>query len=97
MYFRVITIGKKKKKKKKVAVEVPYSVSTPINVARNTEISGVDIIRTDVPLIIRLLEFAKSEAQTDEDLHFVAKNLVELSNSEYGPLTMDHYRKIVTM
>jgi hypothetical protein len=38
-----------------------------------------DVIKLTVPLVIKLLEFAKEEAESDLDLHFIAENLVELS------------------
>ena len=54
-----------------------------------------DVIHVDVPLMLRLLEYARNEAKNDEDLHYVAKNLESLSNSD-GTLTMEHYSKITT-
>jgi hypothetical protein len=38
-----------------------------------------DVIKLTVPLAIKLLEFAREEAESDLDLHFIAENLVELS------------------
>jgi hypothetical protein len=34
-----------------------------------------DIITVDVPLFIRLLEYAREDAQTDMDLHDVTDNI----------------------
>ena len=53
-----------------------------------------DVIKLDVPLFIRLLEFAREDAQADVDLHFVADNAIRLS-TEGETLTMDHYNDIV--
>lgn len=53
-----------------------------------------DVIRVDVPLMIRLLEYAREDAKNDVDLHKVAKKLIELSE-EGEVLSMDHYDKIV--
>lgn len=53
-----------------------------------------DVIRVDVPLMIRLLEYAREDAKNDLDLHKVAKKLIELSE-EGEVLSMDHYDKIV--
>lgn len=53
-----------------------------------------DIITTDVPLFIRLLEYAREDAQTDMDLHDVAENIIRLSESG-KTLTMDDYSAIV--
>jgi hypothetical protein len=53
-----------------------------------------DTIQVDVPLMIRLLEYAREDANSDVDLHFLAERLVELS--EYGnTLDMANYDDIV--
>jgi hypothetical protein len=53
-----------------------------------------DTITVDVPLFIRLLEYAREDAQTDMDLHNVADNIIDLSE-EGEVLTMDNYNAIV--
>ena len=53
-----------------------------------------DTIIVDVPLFIRLLEYAREDAQTDMDLHNVAENIIDLSE-EGEVLTMDNYNAIV--
>jgi hypothetical protein len=53
-----------------------------------------DTITVDVPLFIRLLEYAREDAQTDMDLHNVAENIIDLSE-EGEVLTMDNYNAIV--
>lgn len=53
-----------------------------------------DNIVTDVPLFIRLLEYAKEDAQTDMDLHQVTENALELMHSGQV-LTMKQYDQIV--
>ena len=53
-----------------------------------------DIITVDVPLFIRLLEFAREDAKTDMDLHKATENI--LAMSEGGKtLTMDDYDGII--
>jgi hypothetical protein len=53
-----------------------------------------DKITVDVPLFIRLLEYAREDAQTDMDLHNVAENIIRLSeNGE--TLSMKDYDAIV--
>ena len=54
-----------------------------------------DIISVDVPLFIRLLEYAREDAKTDMDLHDVAENIIKLS-AEGKPLTMANYDAIVS-
>jgi hypothetical protein len=53
-----------------------------------------DTITVDVPLFIRLLEYAREDAQTDMDLHDVADNIISLSSTG-KTLTMDDYSSIV--
>lgn len=54
-----------------------------------------DVIKLDVPLMIRLLEYAREDAKDDIDLHLVAERLIEMS--EYGDvLDMASYEDIVS-
>jgi len=53
-----------------------------------------DTITVDVPLFIRLLEYAREDAKTDMDLHNVAENIIDLSE-EGQVLSMDDYNAIV--
>jgi hypothetical protein len=67
------------------------STAKAISVKENTK--GIDTITVDVPLMIRLLEYAREDAQTDMDLHHVAERLIALSQSGQ-PLSMQDYNKI---
>jgi hypothetical protein len=53
-----------------------------------------DKITVDVPLFIRLLEYAREDAKTDMDLHNVAENIIALSGTG-KTLTMAQYDEIV--
>ena len=53
-----------------------------------------DIITVDVPLFIRLLEYAREDAQTDLDLHDVTEKIISLSISG-KTLSMDDYSTII--
>lgn len=53
-----------------------------------------DTIKTDVPLFIRLLEYAREDAKTDMDLHNVTENVIKLSTTG-NTLTMANYDTIV--
>lgn len=53
-----------------------------------------DVIKVDVPLFIRLLEYAHEDAKTDMDLHNITENIVKLS-SKGDVLGMDSYNQIV--
>lgn len=53
-----------------------------------------DVIKVDVPLFIRLLEYAREEAKTDMDLHDVSENIISLS-SDGRVLSMADYNNIM--
>jgi hypothetical protein len=53
-----------------------------------------DKITVDVPLFIRLLEYAREDAKDDMDLHRVAENAIDLSRFG-GTLGMMDYDAIV--
>ena len=63
------------------------------NIQVNEDINQKDSIRIDVPLLIRLLEYAREDAKTDLDLHDVAEHLIDLSSTGQI-LTMKDYTKI---
>jgi len=52
----------------------------------------MDKITMDVPLFIRLLEFAREDAKDDMELHTITENALNLGNKI---LTMEDYREIV--
>jgi hypothetical protein len=53
-----------------------------------------DTITMDVPLFIRMLEYAKEDAKTDMDLHIATEKAIELLKNK-DVLTMDSYDCIV--
>ena len=59
------------------------------------EKNPIDTVRMDIPLLIRVMEFAKEDAKTDMDLHAAAENMIELSKKD-RVLNMDDYNSIVT-
>lgn len=54
----------------------------------------METIKLDIPLFIRLLEFAREDAKTDLDLHVVTENIIKLSECNCV-LNMDDYNDIV--
>ena len=54
----------------------------------------IDSVTVDVPLLIRLLEYAKEDAESDMDLHRVAERLIKLSQVNHV-LSMADYNRIV--
>lgn len=57
--------------------------------------SSSDTITLDVPLFIRMLEWAREEAKSDIDLHQAAENAVRLSKDGCGPLRTRDYPQLV--
>lgn len=53
-----------------------------------------DVICVDVPLFIRLMEYAREDASSDMDLHDVAERIIKLSGSG-ETVTMSSYDEIV--
>ena len=58
------------------------------------QFNASDKITMDVPLFIRMLEYAKEDAKTDMDLHKVTENAIALSETG-KTLTMAEYDTIV--
>ena len=61
---------------------------------KKEKLSGIDTITMDVPLFIRMLEYAKEEAKTDVDLHRVTENILK-SSVVNKKLTMSNYGDII--
>lgn len=59
-----------------------------------TTINECDVIKTDIPLMIRLLEYAREDAKSDTDLHKITENMISLCDTGQA-LTMTDYEKIV--
>jgi len=55
----------------------------------------IDKVTLDIPLFIRMLEYAREDAQTDMDLHDVTEKAITLSASG-KTLTMADYNQIVS-
>jgi hypothetical protein len=51
-------------------------------------------IRTDIPLMIRLLEFAREDASSDMDLHALTAEMIAMSE-EGRVLTMNDYGELI--
>ena len=56
--------------------------------------NAVDSVEMDIPLIIRLLEWAHEDAQNDMQIHKVSENLINLSK-EGVTLSMDDYEAAI--
>ena len=54
----------------------------------------IDSVTLDIPLLIRLLEYAREDAKDDMDLHSVTERMILLSKSSEN-LSMSDYSHIV--
>ena len=54
----------------------------------------VDVVKMDIPLFIRMLEFAREDAVDDEQLHAVTERITKMA-AEGDIITMAEYDKIV--
>jgi hypothetical protein len=79
---KIITPGKGNKLK-------PGLLSKPEN-----SVNPTDVIKVDIPLLIRLLEFAREEAGSDLDLHDLAEKLVS-RGARGKTLSMKDYEYVV--
>lgn len=61
---------------------------------KEQEMDKIDTITMDIPLFIRMLEFAREDAKTDMDLHTVTGKAIELSKDH--SLSMDDYEALVS-
>ena len=57
-------------------------------------VNPVDTIQLDVPLLLRMMEYAREDAKTDMDLHDVTEKMISLSKTGEG-LSMKDYESIV--
>lgn len=83
-----------KQRIKELVKQVLNTPPTSLPQPKPKEKNPIDIITLDVPLMIRLLEYAREDAKTDMDLHKVAENLIQLSK-EGRLLDMNDYDSIV--
>lgn len=63
------------------------------NLVKENTANSVDTVTLDVPLLTRILEVAREDLKTDEDLHNLVERLVALRNK--GPLTMADYDQVM--
>jgi hypothetical protein len=55
----------------------------------------IDTITMDVPLFLRILEYAREDAQEDIDLHDVTQNAIS-GTKEKGILSMEDYEALIS-
>lgn len=60
----------------------------------NEEEDKIDVVSLDIPLLIRLLEYAREEVNDDATLHRITENIVALDRDD-DFLTMKDYDNII--
>ena len=83
-----------KENKQRIKEMVKKALMGPIK--EEETVNPIDTATLDIPLLIRIMEYAKEDAQTDMDLHKVAENIITLSKTG-KPLTMEDYNNIVNI
>jgi hypothetical protein len=58
------------------------------------EADKTDTVSMDIPLLLRVMEYAREDAKEDVDLHSAVENMVKLSKN-HNFLCMDNYNEIV--
>ena len=74
--------------------ELKQLIREQLSLVTENTVDMVDTITMDVPLFLRMLEYAREEVTEDVDLHKVTELIVSLTK-EAGILTMDDYDMIV--
>lgn len=54
----------------------------------------VNCVRLSIPLLTRLLEYAREESPSDVDLHYILERAIDHNDCNYT-LTMAHYSKLI--
>jgi hypothetical protein len=109
MYGRAMKLAKNsldKENKLKIKEMIKKSLTKPVEEINSAafvqtrkpvddEKNPIDIVKLDIPLLIRMMEYAKEDAETDMDLHTAAENMIELSKED-RILSMDDYTNIIS-
>ena len=70
-----------------------YKPSTPaVKFKEAEEVSKTDTLTIDIPMFIRLMEYAREDAKTDMDLHNVTTNLLKIKDKT---ISMADYDQVI--
>lgn len=70
-----------------------YNQYTGTTVNLNEILNPPDMITMDVPLFIRMLEWAKEDAKSDMELHAAVENIIHMNRT----LSMANYNDIINV
>jgi hypothetical protein len=71
-------------------------VSSDMNQNNEPVENPKDKVTVEIPLLIRLLEYAREDAKTDMDLHNLTEKLIALSSEQGKTLSMQDYDQLVS-
>jgi hypothetical protein len=66
-----------------------YKTSTPAVKFKEEEVAKTDTLTIDIPMFIRLMEYAREDAKTDMDLHNVTTNLLKIKDKTISMVDYD--------
>lgn len=91
-----IYFGEEKMRLSDISLEDKDSDETEVTEEEGEEDKDnpVDVVKMDIPLFIRMLEFAREDAVDDEQLHAVTERITKMA-AEGDIITMAEYDKIV--
>jgi hypothetical protein len=68
------------------------TVVKALSVREDVKEDKTDTVTMDVPLLTRVLEMAREDIKSDEDLHVVVTKLIKMAKN--GTLSMENYKKL---
>lgn len=74
--------------------EIRVATNTPKQL-HSEAVDRMDVVSFDIPLLIRMLEYAREDAKTDMDLHKVVEKLIKIRKK--GTLTMKDYKFVTSI
>lgn len=90
-----VYFGEEKMRLSDLSLEDKDSDETEVTEAEEEDKDNpVDVVKMDIPLFIRMLEFAREDAVDDEQLHAVTERITKMA-AEGNIITMAEYDKIV--
>jgi hypothetical protein len=75
------------------SINIHSSIINPSKPTLEDKTDQIDSITFDIPLLTRILEFAREDIKDDVQLHDLITNVLKLKDQ--GTLNMDHYDSIV--
>lgn len=61
----------------------------------DSTVNPKDKVTIDIPLLIRLFEYAREDANTDMDLHDLTEKMISMGSEPDKVLTMSDYKDLI--